>query len=117
MIWVKSAHAGGVKIPPAVAEQTKKEIEACWRREFKGFFKKVFIRFRGQFCYIDADVGQPVALELCRLRHFQSDDWSVSLYNYSSEGYDPVPMPSGEDTGKAVEGFRLAASFLAENGP
>lgn len=116
-MWVKDAHAGGVKIPPAVAEQTKKAIEACWRSEFRGLFKKVFVRFKGHFCYIDGDVGEPVALQLCRLRHFRPDSWSVDLYNYSSETYDPAPLPSGEDSGPAVEGFRLAASFLAENGP
>ncbi len=116
-VWVKDAHAGGVKIPPAAAERIKKEIEACWRAEFGDVIKKVVVRFKGQFCYIDADVGERTPTHLCRLRHFRPDSWSVALFNYSSESYDPAPLSSGMESGKAVDGFRLGASFLAENGP
>ncbi len=49
---------------------------------------------------------------LCRLRYFAGRDlWSVALYSYSSERFEPCILPTGEYCGNPEECFALGASF------
>jgi hypothetical protein len=91
------------------------------------------IRFRGQFCYIDA-YTEPEPLtpswppadwpetreeyqerlrntptHLCRLRYFGRDDWGFAFFAYSSEKYELAVFPSGEFFGPPEEAFRVSA--------
>ncbi|HLB48528.1 MAG TPA: hypothetical protein VJL59_16095 [Anaerolineales bacterium] len=53
--WVFDPHSGGQKIPEAVKVEITRRIERVAEKQFKGFFLRLDVRFKGQFCYIDAD--------------------------------------------------------------
>ncbi len=53
--WVFDPDSGGVmKIPEAVKQRTTARIERFAAEHFTGRYTRLDIRFRGQFCYIDA---------------------------------------------------------------
>jgi hypothetical protein len=53
--WVKNdPNAGGVKIPPAVQQQVKQRVLDYAAANYAGKYTRLDIRFRSQFCYIDA---------------------------------------------------------------
>ena len=52
--WAMNPHGGGTKITPDVQHETKRRIEVFANKHFKGKFKSLDIKFKGQFCYIDA---------------------------------------------------------------
>jgi len=87
-----------------------RRIESVAENHFKGKYIRLDIRFKGQFCYIDAyeepDLreGWPpeewpetredyvermrnTPTHLCRLRYLGDDEWSYAFYAYSSEMY------------------------------
>ncbi len=54
------------------------------------------IRFKNQFCYIDTvSEGDGRVFPLCRLRNLLRG-WSMALFTYSNERYEPCRYPSGE---------------------
>ena len=86
------------------------------------------IRFRGQFCYIgslhEPPEPNPCSLKdktrdeylkrfrqtpapLCRLRYSSLEQWSVSLYNYCRDIYEPSVFLSGSWEGKPEEALDL----------
>jgi hypothetical protein len=52
--WVKDPNSGGTKIPPAVQERTKQRILKYAEANYAGKYIRLDVRFRSQFCYIDA---------------------------------------------------------------
>ncbi|QTA93343.1 hypothetical protein [Desulfonema magnum] len=135
MPWVYDPHAGGVKIPEKTKESTRKRILAYAEKHYAGRYTRLEIRFRKQFCYIDAYMephvpdgfpppGYPETREqyiervrntpthLCRLRHFSEDRWSVAFYTYSKEKYEPTFFHNGSDHGTPEEGFEIGAIYL-----
>ena len=118
MPWVYDPHSGGVKIPKRTKESTEKRILTYAQKHYAGKFTRLAIRFRSQFCYIDAytepyvpDAFSPpdfpesreeyverrrnTPMHLCRLRHFSEDRWSVAYYSYSKMRYDPCVFDNG----------------------
>ena len=113
MTWAKNPHAGGVKIPAAVQDRTKKRILAYAHKHYAGKFIRLDIHFRGPLCYIDAFTEPPepdkrslelrgetkeqyyermrnYPLHLCRLRFFNDEQqWSLAFFTYSNEKYTP----------------------------
>jgi hypothetical protein len=94
--WVFNPDAGGKKIPETVKRDIEKRIHAVANEQFSGSYQRLDIRFRGQFCYIDAytepqiteiwpppDRPEPkeeylermrnTPVNLCRLRYFGDD--------------------------------------------
>ena len=53
-VWVRHPNAGGVKVPPAVRQRTEQRIRRYAEKHFAGEYTRLEIRFRAQFCYIDA---------------------------------------------------------------
>lgn len=45
---------GGKKIPETVKRDIEKCIHTVANEQFKGRYSRLDIRFRGQFCYVDA---------------------------------------------------------------
>jgi hypothetical protein len=134
--WVYDPHAGGVKIPERVKEDTRRRLLAHAEKHYAGRYTRLDIRFKGPFCYIDA-YREPAAppgrwtdktetreqflerlrstpTHLCRLRHFAADRWSVAFYTYSHETYEPTLLPSGEAEGTPEEGFDVGAVYLTD---
>lgn len=55
-IWAYNPHSGGTTIPDHVRQSTERRIEAFAAEHFAGRYRKLTVRFRGQFCYVDAFV-------------------------------------------------------------
>lgn len=53
-VWMYRPHSGGKKIPEHVRLSTQRRIEAFAGEHFAGRYGDLAVRFRGQFCYIDA---------------------------------------------------------------
>ena len=132
--WGFDPDSGGVRIPQAVQRRTEQRIRRYAEQHFAGRYTRLDIRFRGQFCYIDAYVepdppgagwpppGFPETREemmerlrntpvhLCRLRYFGDEErWGFAFYAYSNERYTLSVFPSGEFFGKPEEAFESSA--------
>lgn len=133
--WAFSPHTGGSKVSPAVQFETRSRIEAYAGQHFAGAYNRIEVRFRGALCHVDAftEPASPAAgllrtlgeslddylarlrttpIHLCRLRYFAGrNHWSVALYSYSSDRFEPSILPGGDDFGSPEECFALGASF------
>ena len=132
--WVFSPDSGGTNIPEDVKTGVQKRILRIAEDHFKGKYTRLDIRFRGQFCYIDAfteayigDDANPEAwgetkeeylerlnntpTHLCRLRYFGDDRWGYAFYTYSNEKYELSVYSDGKFFGKPEEAFMSSASM------
>ncbi|MBN1918194.1 MAG: hypothetical protein JW889_09810 [Verrucomicrobia bacterium] len=134
--WYYNPHSGGVKIPPAEREWIRRRILAHAEKHYAGRYTRIEVRFRGQFCYIDAYVepnlppgfdprlpGESreecferianIPVHLCRLRYFgDRDRWSMAFYTYSNDTYEPSVFCTGSFEGTPEEGFDTSAIHL-----
>ncbi len=133
--WVFSPGTGGKKIPDAVKYATEQRIRRYAEEHFAGRYTRLEIRFRGQFCYIDAytepeDPGpgwpppdsqetreqflerlRNTPTHLCRLRYFGGERWGFAFYTYSNERYELSVFPSGDFFGTPEEAFQVSAQM------
>jgi hypothetical protein len=116
----------------------EQRILACAEENFAGRYSRIDVRFRGQFCYIDAyqeptvspdwppaDWGETreeyiqrlreTPIHLCRLRYLgRSDAWSWAMYTYSNERYEPAASWNGSMAGTPEDAFMLAAGLYLQ---
>jgi hypothetical protein len=128
-------HSGGATIPDRVKWSTEQRLRACAEANLAGKYTRLDIRFRGQFCYVDAyqepDVppGFPgpdwpetreeyierlrtTPIHLFRLRYFGDQDrWSMAMYTYSGDRYEPSVFGSGGMMGTPEEALLLIGQF------
>jgi hypothetical protein len=138
--WVFDPDYGGTKIPDAVKRRTRQRLRTYAEAHFAGKNTKLDIRFRGQFCYIDAyaepeerpdwpperwGVSREECYEdlrntpthLCRLRFFGDEErWGFAFFAYSSEKYELSVFPSGEFFGPPEEAFQVSAQMYLASG-
>ncbi len=131
--WVFDPDSGGVRIPDTVKRQVEQRIRSYAEQHFAGRYTRLDIRFRNQFCYIDAYTepepirpGWPppdwpetaeqmqerlrnTPTHLCRLRYFGDDRWGFAFYTYSNERYELSVFPNGEFFGPVEDAFAAAA--------
>lgn len=137
--WVFDPDSGGVKIPDPVKRRTEARIRAYAEANFAGQYTRLGIRFRGQFCYIDA-YTEPVIppgwpppdwpesreafvervrntpTHLCRLRYFGKEEaWGFAFYSYASEKYELSVFDDGQFFGTPEDAFRIPASLHLGN--
>ncbi len=98
-------------------------------------YTRLDIRYRGQFCYVDAYTEPHLppnwsppdfpktreeALErlrqapthLCRLRYRGEEDrWGFAFYTYSAERYELSVFPKGEYVGPPEDAFQVSAQL------
>jgi hypothetical protein len=133
-----SPDSGGNKIPETVKFDVKTRIERVAEENFKGKYSHLDIRFRGQFCYIDAFCVPKVAknwppknwpetreelierlqntpTHLCRFRYFGQDQWGFAFYKYSDEKYELAVYPNGEFLGRPEDAFFVSASMYLQD--
>lgn len=132
MPWVRHPDAGGVRVPEAVKRKTKERI-VRHAEKYADNFIRLEIRFRSQFCYVDAHTepsvpkGWPPAdwhetreehierlrntpTHLFRLRYFNDENrWAFAFFACSSETYEPCILPSGDFYGTPEEALDAAA--------
>lgn len=136
--WVFDPDSGGARIPDGAKRQVEQRIRKYGDEHFAGRYTRLDIRFRGQFCYIDAytepeplppnwpPAGSGETAEemqnrlrntpthLCRLRYFGGDRWGSAFYTYSNDRYELSVFPNGEFFGSPEDAFALAAQvYLA----
>jgi hypothetical protein len=136
--WVYDPHSGGVKIPKRVQQRTRQRILVYAEQHYAGKYTRLDVRFRGQFCYIDAytephvppDFPPPnwpesreehlerlrnTPTHMCRLRYFGDEDrWSMAFYTYSHETYEPCFFNTESDHGTPEDAFETAAVYLQD---
>jgi hypothetical protein len=131
--WVFDPDYGGKKIPDAVKVRTEQRLRKYAEEHFAGKYTKLDVRFRGQFCYVDAYTEPDVRPDwppadwgvsreeyyedlrntpthLCRLRFFGDEErWGFAFFAYSSEKYELSVFPDGDFFGPPEEAFRASA--------
>jgi len=112
--WTYSPHSGGTKIPPKMHEEICKQVDffACARPWYPDIQLKA--RFKGQFCYIDTMEkrdGADRLFPLCRLR-YSNRGWSMALFTWSNERYEPCIFPNGEWEGMLEEALIVCEPFI-----
>lgn len=133
-VWVQDPDAGGVKITDALKRDTERRLRSHADKHYAGKFTRLGIKFRGQFCYIEAfKEPDPAArpyegsgetldeyrerlrntpFKLCRLRHCGQGKWSVGFFKYSDMNYELCILASGDFYGTPEEGFDVGAVYL-----
>src|SRR5437763_14683905 len=118
-VWMFDPDSGGVKITDPVKRRTEARIRQVAEVEFAGRYTRLDIRFRGQFCYVDAYTDPEPSLapgwpppdwpetreqmlerlrntptHLCRLRYFRAPHrWGVAFYTSSGAPYELSMYP------------------------
>jgi len=135
--WVYDPHSGGSKIPARLKEPITQRILAYAKAHYTGKYNRIDVRFRGQFCYIDAytepDVPEKnfnqalygctreerieflrtVPTHLCRMRYSGDiDKWAMAFYTYSHNKYEPSVFNNGTFFGTPEEAFESSAMYL-----
>ena len=136
-MWVHDPQSGGTKIPAAIQPRIRQRILAHAQKHYAGKYNRIEVWYRGKFCYIDAytepfvppeyDPGlyggksreeriaelRDFPTHLCRLRYFGDEDsWSMAIYTYSHEKYEPCFFDNGSWHGTPEEAFNTAAVYL-----
>lgn len=135
-VWIYDPQSGGVKIPQKIQPAIRGRILEHAEKFYAGKFNRIDVRFRGQFCYIDAytepDVPEDykpdlygesreehierlrrIPTHLCRLRFFGDEDrWSMAFYTYSNETYEPCVFDNGGWHGTPEEAFDTSSVYL-----
>jgi hypothetical protein len=130
--WMFDPDSGGKKISEMVKRDIEKRIRTAASEQFKGKYTRLEIRFRGQFCYIDAYTEPRISenwppsnwpetreeylermrntpVHLCRLRYFGNDRWGFAFYTYSNERYELSMYPNGKFIGTPEAAFLTSA--------
>lgn len=130
--WLFDPNSGGKKIPPAIQAEVERRIHKVAEEHFNGRYTRLEIRFRNQFCYIDAYTEPSISenwplpdwpetrdeyiarmrstpTHLCRLCYFGDDRWGFAFFAYSSEKYELSMFPSGEFLGTPEDAFFVSA--------
>ncbi len=133
--WMSDPDSGGKKIPEAVKREVTGRIERYAAEHYAGQYTRLDVRFRGQFCYIDAYTEPTVAegwppedwpetreehierlrntpTHLCRLRYFGNDSWGFAFYSYASMSYKLSMYDDGSFFGKPEDAFEASAMYL-----
>ena len=133
--WGFAPDRGGVKIKEAVEQHTSKRIHTYAEQHLVGRYTRWAIRFRGQFCYVDAYTepeppgpNWPPAegpesreehlerlrntpVHLFRLRYFGDEErWGLAFYSYAHDKYELSVFPTGEFWGTPEVALQAAAS-------
>ena len=132
--WQRDPDSVVLKLMTKVKRQTKERILKYAESNWSGRYTRLDIRFRNQFCYVDA-YTEPVAPDnwpadfpetreehierlrnipthLCRLRYLGDENkWGLAFYSYANDKYETSVFPSGDFYGTPEVAFETAADF------
>ena len=111
-VWCLNPQNGGAKISPNIQkmmiERAGIYASTCaWCQKFQ-----LKIRFRSQFCYLDASEGGKEAFPIGRLRYFGPDRWTLAFYTYSNERYEPCFFKNGQWYGTIEQAIEVCSVYL-----
>ncbi len=110
--WVYDPHSGGNKIPTQQQEELCQQAEAFAR--LRPWYPNIQLklRFKNQFCYIETiEAGDDRIFPLCRLRNLHHK-WSLALFTYSNERYEPCFFPDGKSEGSLEAALSVCEHFI-----
>ena len=94
--------AGGVKLPPAVRQRTEQRIRHYAEKHSAGKYTRLEIRFRAQFCYIDAYTEPSVP------KDWPPEEWQETREQYIERLRNtPTPLPPPILWRRKAVGLRL----------
>jgi hypothetical protein len=112
-MWVYNPQSGGCKIQEKHHEKFRHQAEVFSKTRPWSSTYQIILRFKSQFCYLDAlKKGEVSAFPIGRLRYFRDNVWSLAFYAYSSEAYEPCLFNSGEWEGTLEEGISACEVYL-----
>jgi hypothetical protein len=128
--WNPGRVRGTKQIPRAVKQRTAQRIRRYGEEHFAGQYLRLDIRFKDEFCYIDAYQEVPANWSpniseeirerwrttpnhLCRLRYFGDEDhWGFAIYDFMYDSYSAIfTLPLGGFFGTPEEAFHRAAEL------
>ncbi len=134
--WGFAPNSGGVKIKEAPKNRTEKRIRNYAEAHLAGRYTRLEIRFRGQFCYVDAytepeppgpnwpppdwpesrkehlERMRNTPVHLFRLRYFgNEEEWGLAFYSYAHNKYELSVFPTGKFFGTPEVALQTAAEF------
>jgi hypothetical protein len=136
-VWMFNPQAGGAAIPKSIQPQVTRRILEHAEQHYAGRYNRIEVRYRGQFCYINAYLepwvpddfdarlfGQTreeriedlrnFPTHLCRLRYFSDvNRFSMAFYTYSHEKYEACLFPGGSWQGTPEAAFDVSAVYLS----
>lgn len=111
--WVYDPQNGGSKIPPQIKEGLCQQAETFAGQ--RPWYPRIQLklRFKNQFCYVATlEEGDERLFPLCRLRYFSNHGWSVALFTYSNERYEPCLFPGGRWEGTFEAALAVCEPFI-----
>lgn len=137
--WIFDPDSGGTKIPERVRHRVEERLRRYAEEQFAGRFTRLEVRFRGQFCYIDAFTEpEPLGADwppadwpetreeyqerlrttpthLCRLRYFGNEErWGFGFYSYANERYELSMFPTGEFYGPPEDALEVSGNMYLQ---
>jgi hypothetical protein len=110
------------RMPAAIDQATRSAVTARITAHVKRGWPRLrapIVRFRGQFCYVDAKLpGHRQPTPILRLRYQGSTDrWDIGIYLASDERYTESELPTsfGPRAGTPEEG--VDHTFILYAGP
>ena len=105
-VWCFDPHSGGTKIPAETHATIIKQISDFEKTRIWYPRIRLNTRFKSQFLYIDTVENENDFSPLLRLRYLRID-WSVCLFTWSCERYEPCIFQSGKWTGSIQDAIKL----------
>lgn len=111
-VWCLDPQSGGNKIPSDMHEVIAKRVQlyslrSVWYPKFK-----IKLRYRNQFCYLDASENGQADFPIGRLRYFDINRWSLAFYAYSSESYKPCLFNDGGWFGTVEQAIDICSLYF-----
>jgi hypothetical protein len=111
-VWCIHPESGGVKIPPHLQKTITDQAMAhaakyAWSRQFQ-----LVLRYKNQFCYLDAFEEGQEAFPIGRLRYFNNNEWSLAFYTYSNERYQSCVFQNNKWFGTLEEAIDICSTYL-----
>jgi len=132
---VLDSEKGGKTIPDSIMKKIEESIQKTAAEDFAGKYSRIEVRFKGEFCYIDAFQepseddykGLPkdgtetkeeylqrlrdFPIHLCRLRYFGNpNNRSYAFFSCSNEKYKLSVFNNGSFYGTPEEAFMQSAN-------
>lgn len=110
-VWIKA-------LTPAIQKQIEERVMAHARKILPLKADQIRVRFKSRsgsdYCYIDADEGNGLALmHLCRLGwRGKSEEWDLAFYTYSNEKYQQCVYGTGKFLGTPEEALEVGIVYL-----
>jgi len=96
--WFFDPDSGGIKIPDSVKPDVEKRITSIAEKHVKGKYTRLDIRFKGQFCYIDAYQEPEVSND------WPPEDWPETKEEYIKRLRNILSIYAGFDILVMIDG-------------